>query len=75
LTEAVGFGVSVNDDLKSTSVSGDRAKRSARYLRKVHRDREWLLREERKARGERSENEKFADELVNRLRRKDTRGE
>lgn len=55
-----------------TAVTGDRAKRSARYLKKVHRDREWLLREERKARGERNENEQFAEELVNHRRRKDS---
>lgn len=47
-------------------------KRSSRYLRKVHRDKEYIAREERKARGERTANERFADELVRRLRRKET---
>jgi hypothetical protein len=42
--------------------------RGRRYLRKVHRDREWLRREERRARGEKTEQERFADDLVDRIR-------
>jgi hypothetical protein len=49
-----------------------RPKRSAssRYFKRVHRDRERIAAEERKARGEPNEQERWADELVERLRGK-----
>jgi hypothetical protein len=40
-----------------------------RYLNRVGRDRERIAREERHARGERTENEKWAADLVERVRR------
>lgn len=40
-----------------------------RYLNRVGRDRERIAREERHAKGERTENEKWAAGLVDRVRR------
>jgi hypothetical protein len=40
-----------------------------RYHGRVHKDRERIAREERKARGEPNENERFAADLVDRIRR------
>ncbi|HEX6456263.1 MAG TPA: hypothetical protein VF009_07055 [Solirubrobacterales bacterium] len=39
-----------------------------RYFKNVHRDRERIAAEERRARGERTELEQFADDLVQRVR-------
>lgn len=41
-----------------------------RYHKRVHRDREWLAREERKARGEQTEQERWAELLARRVQGK-----